>query len=199
MSIDSPAPETRQSLLARVCCSDDEGAWIDFVEIYRPVIYRTARFAGLQPADAEDVIQQVLLSVARALRQRPHDPGRAKFRTWLGRVTRNATLNNLQRTKPDRGSGDSEIQRQLQSISKADDAEGFMDRELQKERIRRAAEIIKPEFAADTWQAFWLTTIEGREINGVAQELGKSVGTVYAARSRIIRRLRNEVGHSCLE
>jgi len=193
VSIDLPVPETRQSLLARVCCSADQDAWDDFVEIYRPVIYRTARYSGLQPADAEDVIQQVLLSVARALRQRPHDPSRAKFRTWLGRVTRNATLNTLQRTKPDRGSGDSDVQRHLLSISDSSGTEEFIDRELQKERIRRAAEVIKPEFEAQTWQAFWLTAIDGRDINEVALELGKSTGSVYAARSRIIRRLRDEV------
>jgi RNA polymerase sigma-70 factor (ECF subfamily) len=191
--IDSSVPETRHSLLARVCCSDDEGAWEDFVEIYRPAIYRTARYCGLQPADAEDVIQQVLLSVARALRQRPHDPARAKFRTWLGRVTRNAALNAIQRGKPDRGSGDSAVQRQLLDVSAGDGTEEFMDRELQKERIRRSAEAIKPEFEVDTWHAFWWTAIEGREIGEVAEQLGKSVGSVYAARSRVIRRLRDHV------
>jgi len=181
------------SLLLRVGNSEDQIAWGEFVELYYPVIYRTARYKGLQDADAEDVSQQVLVSVAKALQQRPHDPDRAKFRTWLATVTRNATLNLLRGRRPDRGLGDSEIQNQLNAIQDRSDDEEIIDREYQKELFRAAAKRIESEFEKETWEAFWRTTIEGQPIDQVASQLGKQVGSIYAARSRVIRRLREEI------
>ena len=102
----SGTPETRPSLLIRVRDPADQAAWQEFVEIYRPVILRLARQKGMQEADADDVAQEILVAVARAVEQREHDPKRAKFRTWLGRVAHNAILNALTRGRPDRGSGD---------------------------------------------------------------------------------------------
>ena len=60
-------PDTRDSLLIRVASSGDQGAWEQFARIYRPVVYNVARMRGLQDADAQDVAQQVLIAVARAL------------------------------------------------------------------------------------------------------------------------------------
>ncbi len=106
----SSAPETRPSLLIRVRDPADQAAWQEFAEIYRPVILRFARQKRLQAADAEDVAQEVLAAVAKAVEQREHDPKRAKFRTWLHRVATNAILDALTRKKPDLGSGDSALQ-----------------------------------------------------------------------------------------
>src|SRR4051794_29525034 len=105
----SSTPETRPSLLIRVRDPADQVAWLEFVEIYRPVILRLARQKGMQEADAEDVAQDVLAAVAKAIEQREHDPKRAKFRTWLNRVASNAILNTLTRGRPDRGSGGSAL------------------------------------------------------------------------------------------
>ncbi|MFK8112370.1 MAG: RNA polymerase sigma factor [Rubripirellula sp.] len=189
----SVAPETRLSLLARVGNKEDQAAWEQFVELYQPVIFRTAFYKGLQDADAQDVTQQVLWSVAKALEQRPHDPDRARFRTWLATVTRNAAINALRSKRVDRGTGDSNVQQRLQAVADNQSDEAVLEREYQKELFRKAARIIEGEFAADTWQAFWQTTIEEKSIADVADRLNKNVGSVYAARSRIVRRLREEV------
>ena len=193
MSIDSPIPETRLSLLARLVSHSDREAWVEFVQLYTPVIFRTACYLGLQPSDADDVVQQVLLSVSRALQQRPHDPEQAKFRTWLSRVTRNATLNALTRAKPDRATGDSAMHEYLHELPAEQETETVLRRELQREMFQRAAAAIQHEFTGDSWRAFWLTTVDGRDMGEVAAELGKQIGSVYAARSRIMRRLREEV------
>src|SRR5689334_10246495 len=100
-------PETRASLLIRVRNSTDQEAWHEFVEIYWPVIHRLARRKGIQNTDADDIAQTVLMAVAKAIERREHDRQRARFRTWLERVARNAILNVLTRGKPDRASGDS--------------------------------------------------------------------------------------------
>lgn len=184
-------PETRLSLLAKLGGSSDDEAWTEFVQLYTPAVFRTARYLGLQPVDAEDVTQQVLMSVAKALSRRPHDPKKARFRTWLSTVTRNATLDALRKRRPDRASGDTQVQQQLDLVETGTEtAEEILEKEYQKELFRWAASLIQSEFAPDTWQAFWMTTVEEQEIAVVAEKLGKKTGSIYAARSRVVRRLR---------
>jgi len=81
-------PETRASLLVRLKDRADQAAWYEFAEIYRPVIVRLAGRRGMQPADAEDLAQEVLAAVARGIDRWQEDPRRARFRTWLHRVAR---------------------------------------------------------------------------------------------------------------
>jgi RNA polymerase sigma factor (sigma-70 family) len=187
-------PETRASLLIRVRDPADQSAWHEFVEIYRPVILRMARAKGLQEADAEDLAQQVLFSVAKAVEQREHDSARARFRTWLHRVAHNAILNALTRGKPDRGTGDTAtlaVLKQHESPTGPDSE--LLRTEHRREVFRWAARHVREEFQQDTWNAFWLTAVEGRDIQVVAEELAKNSGAVYAARSRIIRRIQEKV------
>jgi len=187
-------PETRASLLIRVRDPEDQAAWHEFVEIYRPVILRLARKKGMQDADGEDVAQQVLVAVAKAVEQRGHDPQRAKFRTWLGRVAHNAILNALTRGKPDRGSGDSALLAVLnQHESHAGPDSDLLRLEYRREVFRWAARQVRQEFHEATWDAFWLTAVEGRAVEVVANELEKHRGAVYAARSRVIRRIQEKV------
>ena len=95
-------PETNSDLLLRIRSAEDREAWDQFVSMYRPVIYRMARRGGLQDADAQDLVQQVFVAVAGAI-GRWDAGGNARFRHWLRRVTKNATLNTLTRQPKDRG------------------------------------------------------------------------------------------------
>src|SRR5262249_39165039 len=104
----SHSPDTRASLLLRLTDRADEAAWQEFAKIYTPVVYRLAIRRGLQHADAEDLSQQVLASVAKAIDRCENDPARAKFRTWLHRIAQNAIINALSRAAPDRAAGGSE-------------------------------------------------------------------------------------------
>lgn len=187
-------PETRASLLARVRDPADQAAWHEFVEIYQPIILRLARQKGMQEADADDVVQQVLMAVAKALEQRGHDLNRAKFRTWLGRVAHNAILNALTRGKPDRGAGDSAI---LALLNKHESQNGpdsdLLQLEYRREVFRWAARQVRKEFHQTTWDAFWLTAVEGRTVEAVAEKLAKSQGAIYTARSRVMRRIQEKV------
>jgi len=190
----NPYPETRASLLIRVRDPADQAAWREFVEIYRPVILRLARHKGMQEADAEDVAQEVLAAVAKAVEQREHDRKRAKFRTWLHRVAHNAILNALTRGKPDRGSGDSALLAVLnQHESHTGPDSDLLRLEYRREVFRWAVRQVREEFQQATWDAFWLTAVEGRAIEAVAEELGKNRGAIYAARSRVIRRIQEKV------
>jgi len=187
-------PDTRHSLLIRVRDPADHAAWREFVEIYRPLILRLAWQKGMQAADAEDVAQEVLSAVAKAVEQRAHDPKRAKFRTWLNRVANNAILDALTRRKPDRASGDSALQAVLNQVEEhAGPDSDLLRLEYRREVFRWAARHVQKEFRKETWDAFWLTAVEGRSIEIVAQELAKDSGAIYAARSRIMRRIQEKV------
>jgi RNA polymerase sigma factor (sigma-70 family) len=191
----SAAPETRPSLLIRLKDHADDEAWCEFTEIYRPVIYRLARHRGLQHADADDLAQQVLAAVARVIDRWEADPERARFRTWLSRVATNAIINALTRAVPDQGSGYSGLKDLLDRQPAGNGPDSDLIRfEHRREVFRWAARQIRPEFSPGTWDAFWLTAVEGRAVDDVSRELERSCGSVYAARSRVMRRLREKVG-----
>jgi RNA polymerase sigma-70 factor (ECF subfamily) len=190
----SASPETRPSLLVRLKDQTDGKAWFEFTEIYRPVVFRLACRRGLQHADAEDLVQQVFAAVARVIDNWEIDPGRGRFRTWLSRVATNAILNALSRGHPDRGSGDSKLQKLLEAQQTFDGPSSEMIRvEHRREVFRWAARQIRPEFHPETWDAFWSTAVEGREVADVACERRCTCGAVYAARSRVMRRLKEKV------
>jgi RNA polymerase sigma factor (sigma-70 family) len=187
-------PETRPSLLIRVRDPADDAAWREFVEIYRPVILRLAQQKGMQAADAEDVAQEVLAAVAKAIADREHDPKRARFGTWLHRVAYNAIADALTRRKLDRGSGDSALHAVLgQHEARNGPGSDLLRLEYQREVFRWAARQVRKEFRQETWDAFWLTAVDGRAIQAVAGEFGKDPGAIYTARSRVIRRIQEKV------
>ena len=186
----SDLPETRDSLLLGIQDPANFRAWERFVEIYRPVIYRAAISRGLQHADAQDLVQTVLISVSGAIGRWEKAGAGAKFRHWLLRIARNATLNALQRSVRMEGLGTNVTENLLDESAETDDEdEKLLDVEYQRELFLRAAEIVKVDVNPDTWKAFEMTAIEGMANEEVARELGKSLGTIYAARSRVMKRL----------
>ncbi len=187
-------PETRDSLIIRVRDPRDQEAWEQFACIYRPVAYRLARAQGLQDADAEELAQTVLLAIAKAIPTWEPASPEVGFRHWLRRVAKNAILNALSRRPQDRGVGGS-VAQALLDIERTESAvsSDTVDLEYQRQLYRRAAEIVRSRADNQTWLAFSMTMIDGLSISAAASGLQRSEGMVYAARSRIIRRLRDVV------
>jgi RNA polymerase sigma-70 factor (ECF subfamily) len=187
-------PETRESLLLRIRDPADAVAWEQFVAFYRPSILRLARRRGLQDADAEDLAQQVLASVSRAIGVWEKDHKRGRFRGWLLRIARNELVNAMTRRRRDAGRGGTSVLERLEQHPADDRAiEALIEDEHRRALFRWAAEEIRPEYHEATWLGFWLTAVEGLPVEAAAAELGKTVGSVYAARSRVMRRLKEEV------
>lgn len=189
-------PLTRVTLLTRIRDGHDTVAWREFVQLYGPVVYRFARNRGLQDADAADLMQDVLRSVARNAHRMEYDPKRGTFRGWLYTVTRNKIYNFLssQRNRP-RGSGDADAQERLEAAPARDDEgpDAEWEKEYQRRLTARAMDRVKDEFQPATWQAFWQTAVEGTSAADVGVGLKMTPGAVYVAKSRVLARLRDEV------
>jgi RNA polymerase sigma-70 factor (ECF subfamily) len=185
---------TRPSLLLKVRDARDSAAWERFVNAYTPIVFGFCRKRGLQAADASDVAQDVLQSVAQHVPNFDYDPRKGRFRDWLFRVTRNKVTDFHRRRKNEAaGSGMTEVHRRIEAQPAVADDDADWDAEWQRYAFERAAAEVRAEFADATWKAFWATAVEGRDVKAVASELGISSGAVYIAKSRVTARIKAAV------
>lgn len=188
--------DTRESLLLRIRDARDRDAWYEFTSIYRPLIYRIGRRYGLQDADAQNLVQEVLQKIERSAEGWEPGQARGSFRRWLATVARNAAVDTIRRVLPDLSCGGTSVQVALKNLpDRQNDSEAVFHRELEREAFRWAARRIQSGFTEATWKAFWETMVEGISCVEAAAGLGLSVGAVYTARSRVMQRLKRELEH----
>jgi RNA polymerase sigma-70 factor (ECF subfamily) len=188
-------PETRQTLILRLQDAGDARAWREFVEIYQPLVYRLARHFGMQHADALEATQEVMLHLTTVVSKWQPDAARGTFRGWLFRVARNVMCRFLEvRARQPAASGDSSHFRMLQqTVDPTDQEPSVFDNEFRRQVFAWAIRKVRDEFELQTWQAFWRSFVEQEPIAVVATSLDMSKGAVYVARSRVMKRLRQEV------
>jgi RNA polymerase sigma-70 factor (ECF subfamily) len=180
---------TSPSLLERLRGPNDPAAWGRFVDLYTPLLYQWARRAGLQGADASDLVQEVFVVLVRHMPVFVYAPNKS-FRSWLRTVTLNKWRERQRRLpEPTLGSSDPS----LIDLPAPEDPATFEETEYRQHLARRALQLMQTEFAATTWKACWEVVVAGRRAAEVAAELGISVDSVYTARSRVLRRLRQEL------
>ncbi len=181
-------PSTQPSLLSDARHGRPE-AWQRFVHLYGPLIYRWIRRSGLQPTDAADVTQDVLMSVSKDLAT--FDPTRAdaKFRGWLWTITRRRIADHRRGRPEDELLGSAADRITAASMNKPP-TDVDTDRAT---LLRRAVAIYRDRFDPKTWQAFWATVVDGRSPDEVAETLGVTRWAVYKSRARILQRLRTEL------
>jgi RNA polymerase sigma factor (sigma-70 family) len=185
-------PATRVSLLLRLRDQQDGAAWTQFVEVYGPLVYRYARRRGLQDADAADLTQDVLRSVAQAMGTFRYDRVRGSFRGWLFTATRHALQRFRAKCRRQAQAGNSDFDRLVedQPARTIGEEREEWDREFDQGLFDWAAQRVRGEVQAPTWEAFWRTAVQHANPREVAAALGLSVGAVYVAKSRVLARLR---------
>jgi RNA polymerase sigma-70 factor (ECF subfamily) len=189
------AGATAPSLLAELKAGQPD-AWRRLVRLYGPLVYGWCKRQGLQPADAEDVTQEVFRTVhARVGAFRHGRPGDT-FRGWLWTITRNKIGDHRRRrvTQPP-AAGGSEARQRLEEVALEDTTDdGGPAPPPAGGLYRRALEEVRGEFEPPTWQAFWRVAVEGQRPAEAAAALRLSLNAVYLAKSRVLRRLRAVLG-----
>lgn len=175
---------THATLLARLADASDTQAWRDFAERYRELIYNFARRRGLQPEDCEDVLQDVMLQLAKTLPEFKYDPAKGRFRSYLKTITLHTIFRRSRQN-----AGESALQINESSVPDDVDSEALWDEEWRQHHLRQAMRVIALEFNATDQRAFEEYAVAGREARAVAEAVGMSVDQVYQAKSRILRRL----------
>ncbi len=183
---------TSLTLLERVR-GRDEAAWGSLLRLYAPLVERWCGHWGVRGADADDVRQEVFQAVAAGLDSFRRERSGDTFRGWLRVITRNKLIDHARRRqKQPEAQGGSDAHRQLQQV-----AERELPEDSQEDLgglYHRALELVRGEFEPRTWEAFWRAAVEGQAPALVAEDLGVTPAAVRKAKSRVLLRLRQEVG-----
>ncbi len=181
---------TSISLLRRLRKAEqDDEAWKRFVEIYTPLLFYWARKIGLSSEEASDLVQEVFAILVQRLPEFEYD-SKKNFRGWLRTITVNKCYDFLRRRARSPGNADPTVWRRLAAD---DDTKLFSEEEYRGHLVRRAMRIMQSDFQPNTWKACWELVVAGRPAAEVAQELEMTVGAVYVAKCRVLRRLREEL------
>jgi RNA polymerase sigma-70 factor (ECF subfamily) len=175
----------------------DPQAWRRLTELYGPLVYHWGRRNGLSAEDSSDLTQDVFSAVARAIERFQHSPEHGTFRGWLWTIARNKLRDHFRRDADrEAAAGGTEAWLRLSSIPEvwSDESHEITDPGELQRLFRRALDRVRCEFEERTWQAFWLSTVEQRETTDIARQLGLTVNSVRQAKSRVLRRLRRELG-----
>jgi RNA polymerase sigma-70 factor (ECF subfamily) len=189
------SPGTSLTLIERARARDEE-AWRRLVGMYQPLVSYWCAAAQVVGPDADDVVQEVfraaLGSLAGFRKDRPDDT----FRGWLRTITRRMLGRHFQRlAHQPRARGGTDAQLRLAEV--AEQPLELPDDDPPEERqklSRRALELVRTEFEDRTWQMFWLTVVEDRAPATVAAQFDVTPATVRKAKSRILHRLKQEIG-----
>jgi RNA polymerase sigma-70 factor (ECF subfamily) len=181
---------TSSSLLDRVR-GDEAGAWDRLVTLYGPLLHHWCRRWRLQEQDLADVFQEVFQTLVSRLAEFRRDRKGDTFRGWLYTVTRNKVNDHFRRRR--REAGSESLLEDLPAPEAGENGEPA-DPGALRALFLRGLELIRGEFEERTWQAFWRTTVDGRPAKDVGAELAMSPGEVRVAKSRVLQRLREELG-----
>ena len=192
---------TQPSLLRRVHDWRDAASWEEFHRLYRNLIYGFARRAGLPHEDANEVVQDVLVRVARTIAQFESDPARGTFRGWLMNLTRWRIADKFNsRPKPERPRDagpetTSTLTPTLERIPDPAPAGPDWDLEWQRHLLDAATERIRNRVSPAHFQVFDFYVRRRWSVREVARELGVNPATVYVIGFRLTRQLKAEVKH----
>ncbi len=189
-----PEKPTSLSLLQRIRAHDQD-AWSRLVQLYEPLVKCWCREWGVRGSDADDVSQEVFQAVAVSLAGFHRDRAGDTFRGWLRGITRNKLLDHFRRRQSQpQGQGGSDAQLRLLHVAEAELPLPEEPAEEVSGLYHRALELVRAEFEERTWEAFWRAAIDGQPPAEIAADLGVTPAAVRKAKSRVLRRLKEEVG-----
>lgn len=191
---------TRASLLERLKNWDDSASWRDFFFTYWKLIYGVARKAGLNDAEAQDVVQETIISVAQKMRDFAYDPRTGSFKGWLMRLTEWRITDQFRKKQYEKGG--QRFPRE-QALSEADlekhvetpdlNFEQMWDQEWERHVLEAALQKVRNQVEPLHFQMFHLHVLKGMAADEVARKLGVKLPAVYFAKYKVSALLQKEV------
>ena len=196
---ESPSLRTRPSLVAGLQAGDED-RWHEFFRIYGPVIRGFSLKAGLTETEADEVMQETSIGVARNVEEFRYDPAKCRFKTWLLNLASWRVKNQFakrqrwddrkQGSKPDAGELESS---DLPEVASADAWAALWDGEWRENLLLAALAKVRTEFSATQFQIFDLNVLKEWPAGDVARSLGLSLAAVYLAKHRVAKALSHEL------
>lgn len=196
MTGDHSFPETFGAVtsltLINLAKSADPTAWEILFRLYSPLIRYWLRKSRISPVEEDDLVQEVFRSMHSGLARFEKKSATDSFRAWMRTITQNKIRDYLktQANKP-LATGGTTAWRFVQDVPDPDLSDELPESSEDRLVIHEALEIIRREIQPQTFQAFWLATVDGITPSQVAEELGIPLNSVYQAKSRVLRRLRD--------
>lgn len=185
---------TSISFLALLQHANDAHHWDQLVHVYSPLIRAWVRRYDVQEADVDDLVQEVFIAVSKELKSFNHNGRPGAFRAWMRTILVNR-LRNFWRARGRRPTvgGDSDLERRLEQLEDAaSEMSAIWNQQHDAHVAKQLLDLAEPGFESTTWKAFTRVALEGARPDVVAQELGISRNAVFIAKSRVLRRLREQ-------
>jgi RNA polymerase sigma-70 factor (ECF subfamily) len=194
----SPAETATSRSLLMQLKDGQPAAWERLTSLYAPLVYHWCRTMHLAEQDMPDVFQQVFQSVASHIQAFHKDRPGDTFRHWLRAITRNKVRDHFRRTAREaQAAGGTDAQiffSQLASPEEAEEGDAHDEEGEVRQLLRGVLERIRGQVHPQTWEAFWKVVVEGKTPEEVGEELAMRPGTIRVAKSRVLSRLRAELG-----
>lgn len=191
---------TNASLLERLKDLEDQASWQEFYTTYRKLIFSFALRHGLSPTEAEEVVQETVITVARNLPEFRYDPKRCSFKTWLFNLTLWRIRDQLRRRHPQNASmqrkpGETDRTSTVERVPgpEGEQPSALWEEEWRKDLFERALERVKALVDEKRLQIYDLYALQGWGAREVARSLGVSLARVYMTKHRISALLKSEI------
>ncbi len=182
---------TSRTLLDRLRNQQDPHAWRGWLRIYEPWLRDWLGRHHFQPADTDDLLQNILVVVSRKLPAFVHNGQAGAFRAWLRRILVTEVRSFWRQRQHNPADPSADFFDRLEDPGSEQSRQ--WDREHDQQVVRRLLAAIQPDFEESTWEVFRLLVLEDRPAAEVAQRTRLSRNAIYVAKSRVLKRLREEV------
>lgn len=200
----NPKPDeiipTRESLLGRLKDWKDEESWREFFTIYRRLIFSMALKAGLPEPEAEEVVQETLISIAKTIKGFEYDPERCSFKSWLRHLAQKRIADHFRKRAREplvnhHAPGETGKTPVIERVpdTKAASLDAVWEDNWQKELLEAAVARIKNQVSAEQYQMFDFYVLKKMPVAKVAQALGTNVAQIYLVKHRITKLLKKEI------
>ena len=196
----TPSVYTRQSLLERLKDWDDSASWKEFFDTYWRLIFAVARRSGLNETEAQDVVQETIIAVARKMPDFHYDPGIGTFKGYLMHLTRSRIADHFRRktyqTQGERKPRESRIDHDLlenQPDLGGIDLEAVWEHEWKAQLLEAAMDRVRERSKARQFQMFHLHVCKGLPAREVATRLKVKLPEVYFAKYKISAAIKREL------